>query len=154
MSAELGGELVGDELHFLDCLDGEPARTQLRRPLQRQPFRVVVGAVDISAEVPHFLAAHVHGVRAGARGHDVGVERKQPEVVALLDRAGSRTPCGRWCSRPRTRSSARSALAGNSDGLLHRGELQREVQDDVLAGVEHEVLADFRGKAGQLDLML
>ena len=107
--AELGGELVGDELHFLDRLEREAARAELRRALQRQPLRVVVRAVDVGAEVPHLAAADVDRVRAGARRDDVGVEREQTEVVALLAPAGSRTPCDRSSSTPRPRSSARSA---------------------------------------------
>ncbi len=62
--AELGGELVGDELHFLDGLEREAARAELRRALQRQPLRVVVRAVDVGAEVPHLAAADVDRVRA------------------------------------------------------------------------------------------
>ena len=109
MAAELGRELVGDELHFLDRLDGEAARPELRRALQRQPLRVVVRAVDVGAEVPHLLAADVHRVRARAGGDDVGVERQQPEVVALLDRQVlERRPIDR-CSTPPPRWSARSA---------------------------------------------
>ena len=84
--AELGGELIGDELHFLDGFEREAAGAQLRRALQREPLRVVVGAVHIRAEVPHFAAADVHGVGARPALHDVGVERQESEVVALLDR--------------------------------------------------------------------
>ena len=152
MPAELGGELVGDELHFLDRLDREPARPELRRALQRQPLRVVVRAVDVGAEVPHFLAADVDRVRAGAGGDDVGVERQQPEVVALLDRQ----VLERRADRSVLDTSGRGRLhdrriAGDGDGLLHRRQLQREVQHDVLAGVEDQALAHLGGKAVNLD---
>ncbi|NBQ53002.1 MAG: hypothetical protein EBU49_05415, partial [Proteobacteria bacterium] len=52
VAAEFSGELVGDELYFLDRLDREAARPELRRALQRQPLREVVGAIDVGAEVP------------------------------------------------------------------------------------------------------
>ena len=152
MTAELRRELIGDELHFLDGLEREAARPELRRALQREPLRVVVGAVDVGAEVPHFAAADVDGVGARHARDDVRVDGQQPEVVALFHRQRlERLPIDRARHLGRRRLHDRR-IAGDGDRLLHRRELHLHVDHGALAGVEREVIAELGREAGQLGL--
>ena len=152
MSTELGGELVGDELHLFHRLDGEAARPELRRALQRQPLGVIVGAVDVSTEVPHLAAADVDGVRSGAGGDDVRVERQQAKVVALLDRQRLEREAidrARDLGRPRLDDRV---FTGDGDRFAHARQLEGEIEDGVLTRIEPQVLAHLAGEPRDLHL--